>query len=570
MTSSGGRWARWHRLILVGLALAPFAGLAAGAVEAVLQKRDELARAREITEALQKLQASLETDLGRGAGELPQRPAKVVHSPALDSARVDALFDRLHEGAHTQPPSPLVGDETFVRRVYLDVAGKLPTPVQIERFCADSAPDKRARLIDVLLASPDYAKNWARYWRDVFQFHASNPNPIQVRLPVLEDWLGAELARNAPWDEVATALITAVGRNDTNGPTNFLMAHSAQPVELAGEVSRVFMGVQIQCAQCHDHPTDPWTRKQFHEFAAFFAGLRQPRPVTPPGQGQLLPWLASLPFACASSRLVPLPDPKDPQTQIPVAARFFLASAEPPVANGLTTDQRRALAASFVTGQDNPWFAKAFVNRIWYALIGTGFYNPVDDLGPTRDAIAPEVLEALSSQWQQGGYDVQWLFRTILNTRTYQREIGSLGSPNQAFFASSCPVRLRADQLLDALAHALDVPLDTPPGGPGMGPGWGPGRGQPARGSLPAAAVQPARHFWWAFWSRSFSPERGRAGNDSAGPLPDEQPRAQPCDQRVRQADRPWPDSRRHRPRPRRARGSLSPRACTQAQRRGG
>ena len=102
MTSSAGRWARWCRLIVVGLALAPFAGLAAGAVEAVLQKRDELARAREITEALQKLQASLEADPGRGTGQLPQRPAKVVRSPALDSAQVDALFDRLHEAAHTQ------------------------------------------------------------------------------------------------------------------------------------------------------------------------------------------------------------------------------------------------------------------------------------------------------------------------------------------------------------------------------------------------------------------------------------------------------------------------------------
>ena len=193
MASSVGRWVRWCRLIVVGLALAPFAGLAAGAVEAVLQERDELARAREITEALQKLQASLAGDPAEGSGQLPRRPAKVVHPPALSSAQIDALFDRLHEAAHTQA-SPIVGDETFVRRVYLDVAGKLPTPDQIERFCTDSAPDKRARLIDVLLASPDYAKNWARYWRDVFQFHASNTNPIQVRFPVLEDWL----ARSSP------------------------------------------------------------------------------------------------------------------------------------------------------------------------------------------------------------------------------------------------------------------------------------------------------------------------------------------------------------------------------------
>jgi hypothetical protein len=474
MTCSGVRWAWWCRLIAVGLALAPFAGLAAGAVEAVLQGRDELARAREITEALQKLQASLEDDPGRVTGQVPQRPPKVIHPPALDSAQVDALFDRLHEAANTEA-QPVVGDEAFVRRVYLDVAGKLPTPEQIERFCADNAPDKRARVIDDLLSSPDYAQNWARYWRDVFQFHASNTNPIQVRFPVLEEWLRAELARNAPWDEVATALITAVGRNDTDGPANFVMAQSAQPVEIAGEVSRVFMGVQIQCAQCHDHPTDPWTRKQFHEFAAFFGGLRQPRPVTRPGQGQLPV------FEVAVQRFprYTMPDLKDPQTQVPVAARFFLASTETPVPNGLTTDQRRALAASFVTGQDNPWFARAFVNRIWYVLIGMGFYNPVDDLGPTRHATAPEVLDALASQWQQGGYDVRWLFRTILNTRTYQRKTRSTGSANQALFDASCPVRLRSDQILDALVQALDLPLDAPPGRPGMGPGGGPAGANP-------------------------------------------------------------------------------------------
>jgi hypothetical protein len=474
MNNSARIWARWCRLIAVGLAFAPFAGLAAGAVEAVLQERDELTRAREITEALQKLQASIEGDPAQGTSRIPQRPTKVVQPPALGSAQVDSLFDGLYGASRTQA-SPLVGDEAFVRRVYLDVAGKLPTPEQIEGFCAESAPDKRARLVEALLASPDYARNWARYWRDVFQFHASNTNPIQVRFPVLEDWLADQLARNAPWDEVATALITASGRNDTSGPANFLMAHSAQPVELAGEVSRVFMGVQIQCAQCHDHPTDPWTRQQFHEFAAFFAGLRQPRQVTPPGQGQV-------PVFEVNVQRFPrytMPDLKDPQTQIPVPPRFFLASTEPPLASGLTTDQRRALAASFVTGQDNPWFARAFVNRIWYALIGAGFYNPVDDLGPTRSANAPEILETLASQWQQGGYDVRWLFRTILNTRTYQREVRSFGSPNQALFASNCPVRLRSDQLLNALAQALDLPLDNPPGGPRMGARAGQGGANP-------------------------------------------------------------------------------------------
>jgi hypothetical protein len=467
-----GRWARCRRLIAAGLVFAPLAGLAARADEPGASSRSNPGRAREIFGALQQLQASLQADEGgdkRPVAEPAPRPAKVVRTPTIDAAQVDAQFERLYEETKTRV-SPPVGDEAFVRRVYLDVTGKLPKPKEIEGFCRDDAPDKRARLIDALLESPDYAKNWARYWRDVFQFHASNTNPIQVRYPLLEQWLGEQLAGNTPWDEVAKALITASGRNDASGPANFLMAQSGQAVELAGEVSRVFMGVQIQCAQCHDHPTDPWTRKQFHEFAAFFGGMRPPRQVVRAGQGQLPV------FEIALQRGKPrytMPDLKDPQKQIPIEPKFFLASSDEPVASGLTSEQRRSLAASFVTGQDNPWFAKAFVNRIWYALIGTGFYNPVDDMGPTRSANAPEILEALASQWQQGGYDVRWLFRTILNTQAYQREVRSMGSPNQAIFASNCPVRLRSDQLLDALSHALNLPFDSPPRGMGMGMGGG-------------------------------------------------------------------------------------------------
>ena len=379
-----------------------------------------------------------------------------------------------------------------------------------------------------MLESPDYAKNWARYWRDVFQFHASNTNPAQVRFRVLEDWLNEQLAKNAPWDEVATALITATGPNDTSGPANFLMAHMGQPVELAGEVSRVFMGVQIQCAQCHDHPTDPWTRKQFHEFAAFFAGLRQP-PGQPAGQGQLRV------FEVAAQRVprYTMPDLKDPQKQIPIAARFFLASRS---RRSKRPDlrPRRALAASFVTGQDNPWFAKAFVNRLWYALIGTGFYNPVDDIGPNRSATAPEVLEALAAQWQEGGYDVRWLFRTILNTKTYQREVRSLGRPNQALvrLGLPAPAPLTSSSMRSAMLSTCRWTARPGNGHASRRRASGPIR--PPRCTV--GPVQPRTPVQLHFRRRSLDPERGRPRDDSAGPLPDEQPAAQPGDQRFREA----------------------------------
>src|SRR5262249_24515396 len=124
--------------------------------------------------------------------------------------------------------------------------------------------------------------------------------------------------------------------------------------------------------------------------------------------------------------------------------------------------ERRELAASYVTGQDNPWFAKAFINRIWYALMGEAFYEPIDDMGPERTARAPEVLETLATQWQRGGYDVRWLFRTLLHNHAYQRRVRSTANAaGKTPFASGCPSRLRADQVYQALAQALALPLDA-------------------------------------------------------------------------------------------------------------
>jgi hypothetical protein len=293
----------------------------------------------------------------------------------------------------------------------------------------------------------------------VIRYHATAEQPRLVNYPKLEEWLADRFAENAPWDDVAKTMIAATGTTEEDGATAFTAAHMGQPVEVAGEVSRVFLGVQIQCAQCHDHPNDPWKREQFHEFAAFFAGTQLKRNGKP---GMVTGLTVS---ARAGVPRYTMPDLKDPHQNIPVEPKFFLASSETPVPKTLTAQQRRELAASFVTGQDNPWFAKAFVNRVWFCLMGDGFYNPVDDLGPTREAHDPEVLEALATAFQEGGYDVKWLFRTILNTRVYQREFRpSTTAAGKVPFASNCPSRLRGDQIFDALAQAIGFNLGAPPG----------------------------------------------------------------------------------------------------------
>jgi len=407
-----------------------------------------------------------ETKKGKGNGnkakneaapKLPQRPQKTVAQPTLNHDELDSLLEKALASEKVSLASS-TNDVEFVRRLYLDVVGKLPTPEQARDFVQMSEKDKRGKLIEHLLQSEDFSRNWARYWRDVIRFHATTQNGNRVYYDKLEEWLTAEFTKNTPWDEVANGLITATGRDDENGAVNFALAHEIKAVEVAGEVSRIFLGVQIQCAQCHDHPSDSWKRQQFHEFAAYFAGLRQKR-VVKGGQGQRAVFEVITP----GKPRYTMPDKQDPQKMIFVAPKFFLDPKGETLPEGLSAVDRLNTVASYVTGQDNPWFAKAFVNRIWYALMGEGFYNPVDDIGPERTAKAPEVLEALASEFQKGGYDVRWLFRVILNSRAYQREVRSTYTASgRTSFASVCPSRLRADQILDSLTQVLNLPLNNP------------------------------------------------------------------------------------------------------------
>jgi hypothetical protein len=428
----------------------PASAAALGEAAAILRDLQELSAAveRETTTGQAAIPAALGTEeLLRRMG----RPERRVGTPQVDSKAVDELVAKTLE-AEKVAPAKTVGDEEFIRRVTLDVLGKLPTPAEVQSFIREKDSKKREKLIERLLGSSDYATNWARYWRDVIKYRATDERLQIVNYPKLEEWLAEQFRENRPWDVIAGEMISATGNNNENGAAVFASAHMGTAVEFAGEVSRVFLGVQIQCAQCHDHPTDSWKREQFHEFAAFFAGVN----VRPNRRGPM-PEPGGTVVARPRVRYT-MPDLEDPAKSIPVEPKFFLASSESPVPANLSVEQRRLLAASYVTGQDNPWFAKAFVNRIWYALVGEGFYNPVDDLGPQRQPHAPEVLDAIAGGFAESGYDIQWLFRTILGTRTYQRQFRPVATAaGKTPFAANCASRLRSDQIIDSLAQALDM-----------------------------------------------------------------------------------------------------------------
>ncbi len=383
-------------------------------------------------------------------------------SPQQAAAKVNQLLPQeVGSAASPAQKTPRIDDETFLRRVSLDIAGQSPTAAQVTAFVLDPASDKRERIVQELLARPEYGQNWARYWRDVIMYRRSEDRAL-LAAGALESFLTEEINRGAGWDEIAKEFLTATGDVTENGRTALIMAQMGETEEVAAEVSRIFMGVQIQCAQCHDHPTDRWKRKQFHELAAFFPRIVvrpklnatprsfevssvnfQPRLNGPGNQrrGSLEHHMSDLQDASAKG------------TQM--EPRFFVTGREAPA--GLADVERRTLLANWMTSTSNPWFAKAFVNRLWGELVGEGFYEPIDDLGPDRQCSAPETMQFLASEFSRHQHDARWLLATIVSTDAYQQASRSRRNAEETPFAANCPQRLRADQLYDALTAALGV-----------------------------------------------------------------------------------------------------------------
>ncbi len=412
---------------------------------------------------------------------------------SIKSSEIDSLLEK-EIARGNNPLSPVTNDEDFLRRVYLDLTGKPPAPNRLDEFTKSTDPAKRSRVIDELLDTDDYARHWARYWRDVIAYHAIERRALSAARN-FEDWMADQLKRNVKWDRVAAELITATGPVQEEGRTFLIFAQfdmENTPVNLAAETSRVFLGIQIQCAQCHDHPYDEWKREQFHEMAAFFARTLVRR--DPDGSPiafevksldkELEDRFPGLAKAKAKGKLPPLPaakkgggrspehrmpDKEDPEKMTVMHPKFLLGQ-EP--GKGLDDASRREQFAQYVTDKSNYWFARAYVNRVWGELMGEGFYEPVDDLGPGREARFPMIVNRLASAWRAADYDVKWLFRLIMNTAAYQREIRPRDPSAGALpFASVCPTRLSGDQIFDSLVHALGLPENVMPPRDAAGPG---------------------------------------------------------------------------------------------------
>ena len=431
------------------------------------------------------------------------------------AAEVDRVLARSFEAANVKP-APLASDEDFLRRVSLDLAGTIPTPREVTLFGLDPDPDKRARLIDRLLESKGYADLWAAYWGEVIFGHATEQRARAVQ-GVFEEWMNEQLAANKSWADITTALITATGKVQEDGETALMFAHTGNAEEVAAETSRIFLGIQLQCANCHDHPTDGWKREQFHELAAYLprvAVRREPDagfldfevasfsgPDVRPNPAELAKFIdrnrdgkitkeeaklaprferifnfaisqgdTDKDGALSMKELQALPEPPREGRG---SSEHYMADLNDPTAKGTmmqpvffltgqrlkgnSTDmQRREALAKAITSKSNPWFRKAFVNRMWAEMLGEGFFMPIDDMGPKRTGVQEDVLDLLANGFASHDYDIRWLLRTIANTQAYQRQL-STSTSDTVKFAYASPTRLRSDQIYNALSQVLAV-----------------------------------------------------------------------------------------------------------------
>ncbi len=338
------------------------------------------------------------------------------------SSDLDAMLNVEFRKLGRTPGEP-VSDAVFVRRVYLDLTGKLPSPTAVREFVADDDVKKRSKLIDRLLDSDDYARNWARYWRDVMLYN-STVGPKKIDGKALEDWLADQFKKDRGWDTIAAELVMADGKKMEERRDNFLLAQDGSATLMASETARVFMGINIQCAECHDHPFDQWKREQFHQMAAFFAKDKYH-----------------------------MPDAHDPAKKTEMKPKFLTGQAPNAKANLKGDDKRIAVAAYLIYDPKNYWFPRSYVNRVWNELFGDGFYK-VDSLGPDGEVLYPAMVNRLAVAFRAMDFKPKWLFRTIMNSQSYQRETQTPASASDRF-ATLRPTRLRGTQVADIVEQTL-------------------------------------------------------------------------------------------------------------------
>lgn len=351
-------------------------------------------------------------------------------------------------------PSPLAEDSEWLRRVYLDVVGHIPPAELVVNFLSDPRPayEKRAEVIDRLLDDPAYVRNWTTIWTNLLVGRSVDPD---VDREAMQKFLRDSFAHNRPWNDVVYDIVAAEGSTQENGAAAFLVAHmNNQAVPATAITARIFLGMQVQCTQCHDHPHNDWKQDQFWELKSFFKQTTVVREeVVDPQTGKSV--------RVAKLQVNPSNDPEYYEN------RRGLMKVAYPEFNGVKIDRseatnRRQELAKLMADGDRPQLAASFVNRMWAHFFGYGFTNPVDDMGPHNTPTHPELLERLTKEFIAAGYDVKQLIRWICLSDAYHRssqfsETNATDDPEAGLpplFSRVYPKSMTAEQLYDSLVVA--------------------------------------------------------------------------------------------------------------------
>ena len=376
---------------------------------------------------------------------LPSGEGFIWPDPPTENYIDELVFDRLKKLRIA--PSGLSDDETFLRRVTLDLTGLPPSVKEYEAFMQDERADKRSRKIDELLKSDSFADLWTSLWAEQLRLKGGNYGPLGTHIKAADafySWIRTQIRNDRPLNEFVSEMVTASGSNLINGPSNlytmFVHARQFQPKPFAADFSQVFLGVQIQCAECHNHPFDRWTMADYYGFVSFFSGMKR-KPGVEPREKRIYYDTSAEP----AKHLV---------DQRPMPAKL-LGTIKPVEHDG---DPRRALA-KWLTSPENEMFSRNLANRIWAQLLGRGVIEPVDDIRVSNPPTNGPLLDALSRQLVKSNFSLRSLVREICNSHVYQLS----STPNESNrldtrqFSHARLRRLRADVLMDSVVAVTGV-----------------------------------------------------------------------------------------------------------------
>jgi len=362
---------------------------------------------------------------------------------------IDRLLESSWKKAGVNPAKPAT-DEEYLRRAYLDLLGRIPDVQEARAFLQTKETDKREKLVDFLLEHADYPKNFATQWT-ILLIGRGNQGRMVDR-GALSNWLRKQFAANRPWNDVVFDLVTAAGSNKQNGAVNYILAHlEFDAVPLTSRTTRLFLGQQIQCTQCHDHPSNEWKQGDFWGINAFFKGLKTEQKTSVNETGLE-----------AYDHTELRDEPSDAYVRFD-KRNGLVGIAFPKFLNGQKISQgtdviRRIELGKLIVDPKNEDLSRAFVNRMWAHFMGRGFVNPVDDLGSHNTPSNPELLDKLAREFQESRYDVKQLIRWIMASRAYQASsVKGKGVDKEEGLFNFLQLRpMSPEQLFDSLLTATN------------------------------------------------------------------------------------------------------------------